>query len=178
MWVIESRFLDNVWKFLILLYVSLSSRRRCFGYKMDTISMIMLHFLCFRFSSWFSLQVIPRFIMFCRLHYSDSVMGAMASHITSVSTVCCLFRRRSKKTSKLRVAGLCEGNSPVTGEFPAQRASNAENFPLDDVIMWASSSGPSIMTPNVYTAYKCNPLNLAYLLVEISLNNHQTNVIC
>ena len=38
-----------------------------------------------------------------------------------------LFRRRSKKASKLRVTGLCEGNSPVTGEFPAQRASNAEN---------------------------------------------------
>ena len=32
------------------------------------------------------------------------------------------------KTSKLRVTGLCEGNSPVTGEFPAQRASNAENY--------------------------------------------------
>ena len=27
----------------------------------------------------------------------------------------------------LRVAGLCAGNSPVTGEFPAQRASDAEN---------------------------------------------------
>ena len=38
----------------------------------------------------------------------------------------CLFRRRSKKPSKLRVTGLCVGNSPVTGEFPAQRASNAE----------------------------------------------------
>ena len=38
-----------------------------------------------------------------------------------------LFRRRSKKTSKLRVTGLCVGNSPVTGEFPAQMASNAEN---------------------------------------------------
>ena len=37
-----------------------------------------------------------------------------------------LFRRRSKKPSKLRVTGLCAGNSPVTGEFPAQRASNAE----------------------------------------------------
>ena len=39
----------------------------------------------------------------------------------------CLFRRRSKKTSNLRVTGLCVGNSPVTGEFLAQRASNAEN---------------------------------------------------
>ena len=41
-----------------------------------------------------------------------------------------LFRRRSKKTSKLRVTGLCEGNSPVTGEFPARRASNAENVSI------------------------------------------------
>ena len=29
--------------------------------------------------------------------------------------------------SKLRVTGLCEGNSPVTGEFPAQRAIDTEN---------------------------------------------------
>ena len=41
-----------------------------------------------------------------------------------------LFRHRSKKTSKLRVTGLCAGNSPVTGEFPAQRASNAENVSI------------------------------------------------
>ena len=32
-----------------------------------------------------------------------------------------LFKRRSKKASKLCVAGLCEGNSPVTGEFPTQK---------------------------------------------------------
>ena len=38
-----------------------------------------------------------------------------------------LFRHSSKKTSKFRDTGLCEGNSPVTGEFPTQRASNAEN---------------------------------------------------
>ena len=37
-----------------------------------------------------------------------------------------LFRRTSKKTPKLRVIGLCEGTTPVTSEFPAQRASNAE----------------------------------------------------
>ena len=41
-----------------------------------------------------------------------------------------LFRRRSKKTSKLRVTGLCVGNSPGTGEFPAQRASYAENVSI------------------------------------------------
>ena len=41
-----------------------------------------------------------------------------------------LFRHKSKKTPKLRVTGLCEGNTPVTGEFPAQRASNVENVPI------------------------------------------------
>ena len=40
------------------------------------------------------------------------------------------FRHRSKKTSKLRVTGICTGNSPVTGEFPAQEASNAENISI------------------------------------------------
>ena len=46
-----------------------------------------------------------------------------------------LFRCRSKKTLKLRVTGLCVGNSPVTSEFPAQMASNAENVSIYDVIM-------------------------------------------
>ena len=41
-----------------------------------------------------------------------------------------MFRRRSKKTYKLRVTGLCEGNSLVTNEFPGQRASNAENISI------------------------------------------------
>ena len=67
-------------------------------------------------------------------------MSAMASQTTGVlivySTVC------SKKTSKLRVTGLCEGNSPmtgeftaVTGEFPAQKPVTRNMFPFDDVIM-------------------------------------------
>ena len=53
-----------------------------------------------------------------------------------------LCRCRSKKTSKFRITGLCEGNppvwgnAPVTGGFPSQRASNTEIFPFDDVIMF------------------------------------------
>ena len=59
-------------------------------------------------------------------------MGAMASQITSLTIVysTVLFRRRSNKASKLRVTGLCEGNSPVIGEFRAQMTSNAENVPI------------------------------------------------
>ena len=41
-----------------------------------------------------------------------------------------LFRRRSKKTSKLRITGLCAGKSPWTGEFPAQMSSNAWNVSI------------------------------------------------
>ena len=53
--------------------------------------------------------------------------GSVSNHQPHDCLLNRLFRRRSKKTSKLRVTGLCVGNSPVTGEFPAQMASNAEN---------------------------------------------------
>ena len=46
-----------------------------------------------------------------------------------------LFRRRSKKTSKLCVTALCLGNPPVTDGFPSQRARNVENFQFHDAIM-------------------------------------------
>ena len=66
------------------------------------------------------------------LRYNDVIMSAMASQIISMTIVYSnvYSRCRSKKTSQLRVTGLCEGNSPVTGEFPAQRASNAENVSI------------------------------------------------
>ena len=46
------------------------------------------------------------------------------------------FRRRSKKTSKLRVTGLCVGNSPVTGEFPHKWPVTRKMFPFHYVIVW------------------------------------------
>ena len=47
-----------------------------------------------------------------------------------------LFRRRSKKTSKLRVTVCVTGEFPaVTGEFPAQKPVTRNMFPFDDVIM-------------------------------------------
>ena len=47
-----------------------------------------------------------------------------------------LFRCRSKKTSKLRVTDLCEGNSPVTGGFPSLRPVTRKIFQCDGVIIW------------------------------------------
>ena len=55
-----------------------------------------------------------------------------------------LFRCRSKKTSKLHVAGLCAGKSPGTGEFPAQMASNAENISI-----WWRHHGTSNYIPQI-----------------------------
>ena len=46
-----------------------------------------------------------------------------------------LLRRRSKKTSKLRVIGLCEGNSTVTGNSPHKGPVTRKMFPFDDVII-------------------------------------------
>ena len=81
----------------------------------------------------------------CVYHYKDVIISTITSQITSLtigySSV--YSRRRSKKTSKLHVTGLCERNSPVTGEFPAQRASNSENVPI-----WWRHHG---MTHLVYT---------------------------
>ena len=59
-------------------------------------------------------------------------MSELASQITSLAIVYSTVksRRRSKKTSKLHVTDLCAANSPVTGEYPAQRASNAENVSI------------------------------------------------
>ena len=64
-------------------------------------------------------------------------MSAMASQITSLTIVYSIvYSGTDKKTPKLRVTGLCVGNSLVTGEFPAPRTSNAEMFPFDDVIIF------------------------------------------
>ena len=41
-----------------------------------------------------------------------------------------LFRHISRKTPKPHVTGLCAANSLVTGEFPTQMASNAENVSI------------------------------------------------
>ena len=58
-------------------------------------------------------------------------MGAIASLITSLTIVYSTdYSDADKKTSKLRVTGLCVGNLPGTGEFPAQMASNAENVSI------------------------------------------------
>ena len=79
-----------------------------------------------------------------------------------------LFKRRSKKTSKLRVTGLCVGNSPVTDEFPAQMASNAENVSIwwrHQVLTHVNEMGPGAC-PTKYRIDKFDRIqNLLKILV-------------
>ena len=63
-------------------------------------------------------------------------MGAIASQITSHTIVFNrLFRRRSKKTSKLGFTGLCVGNSPGPVKSPNKGPVTRKMFPFDDFIM-------------------------------------------
>ena len=60
----------------------------------------------------------------------DWIHIVLLHHISASIPMIYVIMERSKKRSKFRVTGLCEGNPLVTGEFPSQRASNAENVPI------------------------------------------------
>ena len=64
------------------------------------------------------------------LQWRHNGLDSVSNHQPHHCLLSRLFRRRSKKTSKLRVTGLCAGNSPGPGEFPAQMASYAENVSI------------------------------------------------
>ena len=77
-----------------------------------------------------TLAVIPLEIFqtqYQSLQWSHNERDGVSNHQRLDCLLDILFGCRSKKTSKICVTCLCEGSSPVTGEFPAQRASNAEN---------------------------------------------------
>ena len=68
------------------------------------------------------------YVVIIRIHYSDVIMTTIPSQITYLMIVnSTVYWRKLKKTSKLRVTGICVGNAPGTGEFPVQMASNAED---------------------------------------------------
>ena len=64
------------------------------------------------------------------LQWRHNERGGVTNHQPHDCLLNRLFRHRWKKASKPRVTGLCVGNSPMTGEFHAQMASNAENFSI------------------------------------------------
>ena len=75
---------------------------------------------------------LMEWIYTCCLHYSDVTMGGMASQITSLTIVYSTVNAGTDQRKHQSSASLafCAGNSPVTDEFPAQRARNAENVSI------------------------------------------------
>ena len=69
------------------------------------------------------------------LHWRYNEHDAVSNHQRLNCLLNRLFRCGSKKTSELRVTGLCKGNSPVIGHFPHKRLVARNMFPFDDVIM-------------------------------------------
>ena len=67
-----------------------------------------------------------------------------------------LYMRWSKKTSKLRVTGLCEGNSPGPVNSPHKGPVTRKMFPFDDVIMILA-----LIISLCLTTYRCHPLRRA-----------------
>ena len=75
-------------------------------------------------------QYIPTIRSSSPLQWFHNGRDSVSNHQPPDCLLNRLFRRRSKKTSKLRVTGLCAGDSPGTGEFPAQMSSNAEHVSI------------------------------------------------
>ena len=104
----------------------------------------------------------------CNEHCNDILMGAMAFQITGVSivflNVC--SEADQKKTSKLRVTGLCEGNLPMTGELTLKM------FPFDDVII----NLKSYLTGFMSVHHRCVIRMSHIYYVRVSMRSHASTI--
>ena len=91
-------------------------------------------------------------------------------------------RRGSKKISDLRVTGLCEGNTPMTGGFPSQRASNAENvsiwwhYHVSRQLGWRQENSCAMMN-NVPKKHINTPTDLNYPFAGHRLTLYALNIL-
>ena len=95
------------------------------------------------FVMFYCVSVIVSFAQICQrifhsLQWRNNECDGISNHQPRDWLLNHLFRHWSKKKSKLLITGLCEGNSPVIGEFPAWMASNAENVS----IWWCHHENP------------------------------------
>ena len=81
-------------------------------------------------TSWILGYITDELLLLHALQWRHNEHHGVSNHQPRDCLLNRLFSRRSKKTSKLRVTGLCAGNSPVTDEFPTQMASNAEKVSI------------------------------------------------
>ena len=99
----------------------------------DILTLILFSFFC----EWISKSCAMSLWMniMKSLQWSRNGCNSISNYQPHDCLLNRLFRRRSKKTSKLRVTGLCVGNSPGTVKSPHKWPAMRKMFPFDDVIM-------------------------------------------
>ena len=118
-----------------------------------------------------------------KLHYGDVIMGAIASQITSLTIVYSTVYSDADQRKHQSSASLAfvVGNSPGTGEFPAQMASNVENvsicfhghhtFSAEDMYLTKHRKNDTHTTTKGPLKFKCflwSKLRFANLLMILS----------
>ena len=103
------------------------------------------------------------------LHWRHNDHNDVSYHQSHVCLPNRLFRRRSKKTSKLRVTGLCVGNSPGPVNSPHKGPVTQKMSPFDGVIMIARLMGPTRCPSGAdrTPVGPCWPHELCYLGISI-----------
>ena len=100
----------------------------CFSYILSIFGTVAKPFLekcCSHGCEW--IHINERCWVVCRSLQWRHEHNGVSNHWGPDCLLNCFLRHRSKKISKLCDTGLCEGNSPVTDETPAQRVSNGAN---------------------------------------------------
>ena len=91
------------------------------------------------------------------LHWRHNDHYGVSNHQPHGCLLSGLFRRRSKKTSKLCVTGLCVGNSPGPVNSPHKGPVTRKMFPFDDVIMgWDNIRKFSNVANGEMNGWSCN----------------------
>ena len=102
-------------------------------------------------------------------HYRDAVMNTMASQTTGVSvhsSVHAYIVDQRKHQCSASCGCVCVwgggggGDSPVTGEFPAQRASKEDN-----VYIWWRHDGMNPLVIDVFSSHRTNNTELWWLVL-------------
>ena len=144
-------------------FVSVTGMRAC-------LTLVISNKNCLRNSSWvlYDMDYIHMRNIRYALRWRHNDHAGVSNHQPHGCLLNRLFRRKSKKTSKLRVTGHCAGNSPGTGEFPAQMASYAENVS----IWWRHHGWKNSVTfeMDVWTNESSRGLILKCVLGVISYN--------
>ena len=108
------------------------------------------------------------------LHWRHNDHDSVSNHQPRGCLLNCLFRRRSKKTSELRVTGLCVVNSPGPVNSPQKGPVTREMFPFDYVIMSYHYLNDSVILvlPGTHRNVGCDLLKF---MCHIKMSKRKTN---